>query len=143
MEGVCVNGSVEIGHSIFLEAGDTGSKWIQIALSAVFGTDGHIIMWNIREGTWVAWNVLLRQLHGPNERAIKIIQRTYDRAAILPHEVEAALEHIGGFVGILTDEEADVIFGALPFQNGPTTRMFVLRNGNERGRDGGIGAVAF
>ena len=54
--------------------------------------------------------------------------------------LQEALDHIGGYVAILSGEEAGLILKEFTYLNGPMPRMFFLEGPTDRG-GGGIGAV--
>ena len=98
-------------------------------------------MWNIKEGVWMSWNLNMWERFGVNTVAQEIAYKAIMEQTVVDEEgLQDALDHIGGFVAILSNEEASLILKEFPYISGPMPRMFFLQ-GPTDGKGGGIGAV--
>ena len=145
MEGISVDGVVEIGHSLITDASDLPleiqKRALTIAIGAMFGSIGDTVMWNIKEGVWMSWNLNMWERFGVNTVAQEIAYKAIMEQTVVDEEgLQDALDHIGGFVAILSNEEASLILKEFPYISGPMPRMFFLQ-GPTDGKGGGIGAV--
>ena len=145
MEGISVDGVIEIGHSLISDVEGLEEplqkRALSIALTAMFGAIGHTVLWNIRKGAWMVWNVDMWERFGPNQVAQDIAYKAMMEQHIVDEDaLQESLDHVGGYVAILSGEEAGLILKKFTYINGPMPRMFFLEGPVDRG-GGGIGAV--
>ena len=144
MEGISVDGVVEVGHSLIVDAGDIGHpllvrKALDVALRAMFGSIPNTVVWNIRDGVWMMWNVDMLDRFGVNETAQDVAEKAM-RGRVGDEELDEAIDHIGGFVAIISEQEASLILREFTYINGPLQRMFFLQGPEDKG--GGISIEA-
>ena len=128
MEGISMDGVVEIGHHVILDVLDTPLmdrrvKFLETTLTLLFGGVEQTLLWKIKKDIWVMWNLRQRHTVGRNDKAVEIILSTTNPSRF--DGFRQVLDNIGGYVAIISQTQ-----GALPNS--------YLLHGRESDRGGGI-----
>ncbi len=141
MEGISMDGVVEIGHDSILKIAhghaSLATTRADNLLLTLFGGTENTIVWRLKDNTWMMWNVTRRHIDGPNHRAIQIAVEQSDLA--FNDEIADLMDTIGGYVVVMNEEEASIILDCVIFEETiHIPYLFLLRSR----RNGGVGVLA-
>ena len=143
MECIGIDGVVEIGHAMILEAEGHADPdtTIRAAMVGLFGAIQYTALWKIKGASWVMWNVVQTQYHGQNKKAQRVIMETAPSFA-WSEEVKEILSTIGGCVAILNEKEKDLVLQHTQTSTNHLVPDFYFIHGpTDDNSRGGIGTV--